>query len=196
MKKYSVRDLIANSTLELLMTKKIDDITVGEIVSNCNVSRRSFYNHFKDKFDVCNYIYDYLLDEYCWSNNGECCSLEQFFRNFQTLVESNKGSCVGKFLDNTMCYQGQNCIQDYIAARGVSDLIRLLRKNNREDLITHENLFLLEFYMRGMIGMRVSAVSGGKRKDTSGYDVDLTRYLPKELYDALTQYPDQANDST
>lgn len=189
MKKHSVRDLIASSTLDLLNLKRIDEFCVNDIVRNCGVSKRSFYNHFKDKFDVCNYIYDSFLDNYCWVVDGETQSLEQFFKNFYLYIDS-ENSRMKHFLDHTMCYQGQNCMQDYVAARGVSDLIRILRANHREDLITHENLFLLEFYMRGMIGMRISVSSGSRRKDTLGFDADLTRYLPKELHDALIRKPE------
>lgn len=189
MKRLTTRELIANATLQLLQTKKIEDIGVNDILLQAGVSKRTFYNHFRDKFDVCNYIYDHLLDTYCWQVNGERQSLSEFFQNFQEIT-SAPNSPYTNFFVNTMYYEGQNCLQDYIAIRGVEDQKQILRWNGREDLITPENIYLLEFYMQGMIGMRVSWVTRLKRKPTElSFAYDLTRYLPKELYDVLTSKP-------
>ena len=184
MKKHSTRDLIANSTLDLLQTKRIDEFNVMDIVNNCGVSKRSFYNHFKDKYDVCNYIYDSVLDNYCWYVDGKLQSLSQFFERAYVVFNSEDKK-IRNFLNHTICYQGQNCMQDYVATRGVSDIVNLLRNGGREDLITHENLFLMEFFMRGMMGMTISVSNGRARNDIYDNYVDWSKYLPKELYDAL-----------
>lgn len=189
MKKHSTRDLIASSTLELLQTKRIDEFNVTDIVNNCGVSKRSFYNYFKDKYDVCNYIYDSVLDNYCWYVDGQLQSLSQFFERTYVVFNSEDKK-IRNFLSHTMCYRGQNCMQDYVATRGISDIVHLLRHNGREDLITHENLFLMEFYMRGMMGMTISASTGGIRKDVYSSYIDWTKYLPKELYDVLIKSPE------
>lgn len=189
MKKHSTRDLIANSTLELLQTKRIDEFNVMDIVNNCGVSKRSFYNHFRDKYDVCNYIYDFVLDNYCWYEDGKLQPLSRFFEKAYVVFNSEDRK-IRNFLNHTMCYQGQNCMQDYVATRGVSDIVNLLRSGGREDLITHENLFLMEFYMRGMMGMAMSHSGGGSKKDVYSSYIDWTKYLPKELYDVLTKEPE------
>ena len=42
---------------ELLM-KSLDKITINELAEDCGISRMAFYYHFKDKFDLVNWIYD------------------------------------------------------------------------------------------------------------------------------------------
>lgn len=59
------RRRIVESFLDLLQVKHIEDITVGEIVENAEVARKTFYRHFKSKEDVLeaywSQLYDYLL---------------------------------------------------------------------------------------------------------------------------------------
>lgn len=40
---------------ELLQTKRLDDITVTELVERCNISRQAFYYHFSDLYGVVDY---------------------------------------------------------------------------------------------------------------------------------------------
>jgi tRNA1Val (adenine37-N6)-methyltransferase len=56
MKRKTTKEILADSFLELAAEKRIDKITIAEITSNCSMSQPTFYNHFKDKYDliVCN----------------------------------------------------------------------------------------------------------------------------------------------
>lgn len=48
----------ASALKELLETMPFAKITVSDICAKCNMNRKSFYYHFKDKFDLVNWIYD------------------------------------------------------------------------------------------------------------------------------------------
>ena len=48
---------------ELLRAKRLDDITVTELVENCGISRQAFYYHFSDLYGVVDYGIQILLDE-------------------------------------------------------------------------------------------------------------------------------------
>ena len=49
---------LAQSLKELGSTKILDKITVADITNHCGVNRQTFYYHFKDKYDLVNWIYD------------------------------------------------------------------------------------------------------------------------------------------
>ncbi len=53
----TTKDILAESFLELAKTKRIDKIRVSEITDNCAMSAPTFYNHFKDKYDIIVWIY-------------------------------------------------------------------------------------------------------------------------------------------
>lgn len=51
------KKLLADSLEKLLMKKNLDDIQVSEIVSGASLSRKTFYRHFKDKYDLANWYF-------------------------------------------------------------------------------------------------------------------------------------------
>lgn len=49
---------LASALKELMESTPFAKITVSDICAKCNMNRKSFYYHFKDKFDLVNWIYD------------------------------------------------------------------------------------------------------------------------------------------
>ena len=47
----------------LLHEKRLDDITVTELVERCGISRQAFYYHFSDLYGVVDYAIQGILDE-------------------------------------------------------------------------------------------------------------------------------------
>ena len=48
---------LASSLKRLMETKPFSKISVGDICEACEMNRKSFYYHFKDKYDLVNWIY-------------------------------------------------------------------------------------------------------------------------------------------
>ncbi len=54
---------LANSLKNLMMTKSINKITVKEVTDKCKVTRRTFYNHFNDTYELLGWIYEHEVIE-------------------------------------------------------------------------------------------------------------------------------------
>ena len=52
---------LATSLKELMLEQPFDKINVAQICARCNMNRKSFYYHFKDKYDLVNWIFDTCL---------------------------------------------------------------------------------------------------------------------------------------
>ena len=48
---------LATSLKKLLSKKELSKITITNITKDCGVNRQTFYYHFKDKYDLINWIY-------------------------------------------------------------------------------------------------------------------------------------------
>ena len=59
----STKNEIVGALRELLQAKRLDDITVTELVERCGISRQAFYYHFSDLYSVVDYAIQQLLDE-------------------------------------------------------------------------------------------------------------------------------------
>ena len=49
---------LANALKELMGEKNFSKISVSDICERCNMNRKSFYYHFRDKYDLVNWIFD------------------------------------------------------------------------------------------------------------------------------------------
>jgi len=49
--------LIENTLIEMCKSRSFSSIKVKDICSKANISKQTFYNHFKDKFDIVTNIY-------------------------------------------------------------------------------------------------------------------------------------------
>lgn len=184
MKRPSMRDIIADTMMELLEHERIEDITVAAVSEEIGISSRTFYNHFKDKFDVCNYLYDRIVDNECWYMDGKRVNLAQYLENVGRMLDET----YPQIFENLLYYQGQNCLRDHIYARGVEDLKEQLVYTGHEEMLTPEYILQMQFYTRALVSSLLAAM---ENKNQHHYLMiqDKTKYLPKDLYDALTAEP-------
>lgn len=59
--KLTTKEVLFESFKELAQEKKLEDISINNIVENGHISRATFYRYFKDKFD--------LMEQYYQLNN-------------------------------------------------------------------------------------------------------------------------------
>lgn len=52
------KQALAKAMKELLEEQSFDKICVSDICEKCHMNRKSFYYHFRDKFDLVNWIFD------------------------------------------------------------------------------------------------------------------------------------------
>ena len=64
----NMRQIFTDTVIEMLKTKSLGNITVTDIVSQCGVSRQSFYYYFDDIYDLIEWYFtqetEKALDEY------------------------------------------------------------------------------------------------------------------------------------
>lgn len=56
MKRKTTKDFLAESFVELVEKRPVTKITITDITDNCEYSQPTFYNHFKDKYDLIAWI--------------------------------------------------------------------------------------------------------------------------------------------
>ena len=101
LKKRSTKDLITESTKELLRSGLIEKLTVKKIAGNCGITPQTFYNHFKDKYEVVARIYTDTMSPYLMS------SLEEWFEQKAEMALGDQS-----FYGHAFAYSGQNCLRD------------------------------------------------------------------------------------
>lgn len=54
---FETKNILADTFCKLMETKSFKKITVEDITNSYGACRQTFYNHFKDKYDLINWIY-------------------------------------------------------------------------------------------------------------------------------------------
>lgn len=73
--KNRTKTLLTQALRELMQTKKLDTITIADIVNKCGVSRRAFYYHFADVYDAVWWTFEadlkelFRIDDPDWRQN-------------------------------------------------------------------------------------------------------------------------------
>lgn len=55
------KEAIANTMKQLMEETPFDHITTADIINRCGISRKTFYYHFQDKYDLVNWIFQLTL---------------------------------------------------------------------------------------------------------------------------------------
>ena len=58
----TTKELLAESLKELSKFKAVDKITIKELTKNCGLTSPTFYNHFRDKYDLMAWIYNQRVE--------------------------------------------------------------------------------------------------------------------------------------
>lgn len=98
---------LADSIKQLMAEKPFEKISVGEICDRCGMNRKSFYYHFRDKYDLVNWIFDVeflsciQLVDYTtgWALMSDVC---RYFYSQRA------------FYKNALSVSGQNSFRDYL----------------------------------------------------------------------------------
>lgn len=91
---------------KLMEEKPMEKIRIGDIVKLCNMNRQSFYYHFKDKYDLVNWIF-----------------YTEFIKSIEDLLENPSWELIEKmcnffyenrvFYSNALRVTGQNSFSEY-----------------------------------------------------------------------------------
>ena len=60
--RLNAKDYLALSAIELFSKNRIEDVTVKDICQNCDLSTRTFYKYYRDKYDIINTCFESKLE--------------------------------------------------------------------------------------------------------------------------------------
>ncbi|MDO5398267.1 MAG: TetR/AcrR family transcriptional regulator C-terminal domain-containing protein [bacterium] len=132
---------LAVSLKELMTVVPFSKIRVGDICEKCNMNRKSFYYHFKDKYDLVNWIY--YTEFIAVAKKREYCNIWELLLDICGYFYDNKS-----FYSKILKIEGQNSFSDYF-----QELLAPVTAEYIKDLFndTETNSFYVNFFVDGFI---------------------------------------------
>ena len=103
-----IKEILANGLLDLCHKKDLSQITIKDLLETTGVSRQTFYNHFLDKNDLIQYIYNYKIINHFNGQNQSLNFYESLIESFEHMKHYQT------FLKQACLMEGQNCLKEYI----------------------------------------------------------------------------------
>lgn len=133
---------LALSLKSLMEEREFSKISVMDICEKCNMNRKSFYYHFKDKYDLVNWIFDMelhgIIEEEMPENIWELLEIlcHYFYRN-------------KKFYRQALQIKGQNSFEEHF----IEFLIPVMEIRMKEVLCDEDiKEFYINFCMDAFLG--------------------------------------------
>lgn len=148
------------SLKKLLLHKKIDKITISDLTSDCGISRMSFYYHFKD-------IYD-LIEWVCVEDGKQALQDKKTYDTWQEglgqvfeAVMDNK-----PFILNVYTSVSREKIENYLYKLTYGLIIDVVEeKCVGIDLAAEDKVFIAEFYKYAFVGIMLDWIARGMKDD-------------------------------
>lgn len=119
----NIKKIISDSLLSLIVSKSLEEITIQDLMDDTGISRQTFYNHFKDKNDLIQYIYNQRIIP-----DFESQDMQDFKSSLIKTCEAMKQ--YKNFMMQACQMSGQNCLKDYMHEHCI-----------RFDLVWHEAMY-------------------------------------------------------
>jgi len=173
--RQNIKQILAKSIIELMDEKKLQKITVQMITDNCDLTRQTFYYHFKDKFDLVNWIFRTLIDDICINSSP---SLQWSMVLGKMLEDMKKHQ---KFYVNAMNCEGQNCFNQFITEYTRTAYAKELTKRLDSKDLSPDMMFSIEFNSYGAAGVIISWMKDNMATDPYELAVKIADNMPGRM---------------
>lgn len=157
------KNALAVSMKKLMEKKPFSKISVGDICEDCGMNRKSFYYHFRDKYDLVNWIfYVDFIERMDWSS----------YRNEWDMLEALCSHFYRErlFYQNALQVEGQNSFREYFCGM-LRPVLMLLTQNLVEEGRKKE--FYIAFLCEGVLGELVYWLREGSKITPEEFVEDL-----------------------
>jgi probable dihydroxyacetone kinase regulator len=165
---------MADSLKTLMKKKSLERITVSDIVKGCGLNRQTFYYHFKDKYDLVNWIY-YSEIITTLSPISDGADWSAAIMKALNIMRKDKA-----FYAGSLNLDGQSILRDYLFHETRDMLIKILEKPDFQKTMNFEpedRVLIAEFYTYGLVGMVIQWVKKGMAEAPDEIVEKLSRFI-------------------
>lgn len=154
---------LADSLKKLMAEKSFGKISVGDIVDHCGLTRQSFYYHFKDKYDLMNWIYYTETARFMTSYD----SLEHWTDGLKDLccyMQQNK-----TFYKSALNTTGQNSFPEYLHSYITDISITAIENMQNREYDRDKWDFTVSFFATAFVAFIVRWANNDMKDDPAEY---------------------------
>lgn len=172
----TTKERIAEAFLSLSNVKRVDKITVRDIVEACGLTKTTFYNHFQDKYDLIVWIYAEPVKKIVARLGAEY-NFREAVVDFLSYSSDNRRFIINA-IKNT---SGQNFFLNHVSRIHFSALRDFVRSKSGSNKISLRTETLLKLYAFGSVQLVCEWLINKMPIPIEEFAAILEAGLPEEL---------------
>jgi probable dihydroxyacetone kinase regulator len=174
---------LEDSLKKLLLQKPLSKITISDIANDCGINRMTFYYHFKDIYDLIEWI---CIEETARAINGKKTYetwQQGFLQTFQMVLENKP------FISNVYHSISREKIEDYFYAITYDLLIGVIEEKATGMKVSEaDKKFIANFYNFAFVGLLMDWIKKDMKEDPQLIIDQLSTLIHGEVSRALEKY--------
>lgn len=151
---------LAASLKQLVKEKPLDKITVTDLVELCEVNRQTFYYHFRDIYDLIEWIYVSETARILGDKKTAETWQEGFQRIFDYLIENQS------FVLNTFHSISREHLERFLYEQTYHLLYDVINEEAvNYSVLEADKAFIADFYKYGFVGIVLDWISSGMKEE-------------------------------
>ncbi|AKP67190.1 TetR/AcrR family transcriptional regulator C-terminal domain-containing protein [Companilactobacillus ginsenosidimutans] len=184
MANYTKIELDIISSFKNLMTDhEFENISVAEVANGANITRRGFYNHFKDKYDLVNSIFESEV----FPEVMKVTTLDDWFKGSIFICNYLKKN--RDYYQKLLSVNGQNCLKtEFYKLTQIQMTMLIPELLGGRKLSKGDELFLIDYYYNAYMEITKEWLTGKYEFDTDQFVARWRRLLEHSLHDYLDNF--------
>ncbi len=174
---------LAASLKKLLSKKPLDKITVSDITDDCEVNRQTFYYHFKDVYDLIEWIYTSESSKAIDGNN----TYKTWQNGYERLLEyvlDNKD-----FVLNTYHSVSREYLERFLYVEAYDLLYSVIEEISANTHIrTEDKEFIAHFYKYALVGLIVDWIDKAMKGDPKDIVYKMSKVMEGSIPTAIERF--------
>lgn len=171
------------SLKKLLLEKPLTKITINDIAEDCGISRMTFYYHFKDIYDLVEWV---CVEDAAQALEGKKTydTWQEGFLNIFRAVQANK-----PFIMNVYRCVSREQIEQYLnpLIRGL--ILGVVEEKSADMTVSeHDKRFIASFYEYAFVGIMLEWINGNMKEDPDTIVERASRLIHGNVVRALNEF--------
>lgn len=156
----STKIALGNSLKKLLENKPLDKITISDITDDCGVSRMTFYYHFKDIYDLIEWLCIEGAEKALRTHNSSKTWQEGVYNIFQLLLD-NKA-----FVINVYHSVSREHLEKNIYSITEAIFMKIIDQTERASVLNlSDRKFIADFYKYAFVGIMLNWIDNNMKQN-------------------------------
>lgn len=173
----------AASLKKMLSQKPLDKIKVIDITEDCEVNRQTFYYHFKDIYDLLEWIYTHEASK-ALDGKKTYDTWQQGFNHIFNYILENKS-----FALNTFNSVSREYLERYLYNETYTLLMGVIEEKSKDIPIREKDkIFIADFYKYAFVGILLDWIKKGMKENPKDIIDRLNTLIYGNIEEALERY--------